>query len=136
MLFYKLFPHEFNLKNLNFKKESRTMNHKKINRSPNTKANKALYQSHKVKYYSNGVEESSEDQRIQRISPHEYKVSTNKLSGKPSYVVCVGKKYPELITIDSPPNANTGKEAIERLLLEQERLIERYKKIMERISKN
>lgn len=116
------------------------MNHKKINRSPHTKANKALYQSHKVKYHSNGVEESSEDQRIQRISPHESKVSSDKpettLSGKRSYVVCVGKKYPELITIDSPPNANTGKEAIERLLLEQERLIERYKKIMERISKN
>lgn len=121
------------------------MNHKEITQSPDIKAKKALYQPHKFSedsphkwnnktvYHGNEAEESSNDcmQGLRKITPHESRVSFDKpnktLCGKGSYVVCVGKKYPELITIDSPTNANDRQnEEIKRLQLDHEKLIERF----------
>lgn len=118
------------------------MNHKKITTSVNIKAMKKEYQSRSKEYYEKEAKKYSKERKraLQRISPHESKVSFNKpnrtLCGKRSYVVCVGKKYPELITIDSPPNTDTSDEELERMLLESQRLIERCKKYRERFYKN
>lgn len=110
------------------------MNHDEITQSS------ALYQSHKEQFSKDSPHKWSM-QALKKISPHKSKVSfdtpNQTICGKRSFGVCAEKKYPEVITIDSPTNANARRnKEIERLLLEQEQLIERFEIIKEKICEN